>query len=323
MGLHFKQDPDDTSHHYAVKRFIGPGRHDFDQERHALQRFSGSNKGHQHLVRLLLSYNIRQEYFMIFHWAEYDLAGLWESMQSDPTSSHHLIWLLEQCCGISQALCKVHRHDSWPLKESFDTDSCPTDSRNRGRHGDIKPLNILCFGPSGQANLEKYKLVVADYTLMRFHSPKSLGKTSPKGLRFSQTYRPPEVEQGPDARIDQKYDIWSLGCVFLEFLTWYLLGNAAISGSAFWDDNAQAFESFGNLRRNEDEMWYPPDDKFFKKVIERGQRPVFHVKESVQKVGVNFQLVLYKLRLKLTTISGSVCYMGINIVLELSTTSWS
>jgi hypothetical protein len=65
-----------------------------------------------------------------------------------------------------------------------------------------------------------------------------------------------------EERISQKYDIWSLGCVFLEFSVWYLQGH---------DD----VEAFSLEREDEDLVTYEgvKIDKFFNiEKSEDGQR---------------------------------------------------
>lgn len=45
-------------------------------------------------------------------------------------------------------------------------------------------------------------------------------------ISFSPTYEPPEVKIG--RAVSRAYDIWSLACLYLEFITWLLMGGKAI-----------------------------------------------------------------------------------------------
>ena len=94
-----------------------------------------------------------------------------------------------------------------------------------GRHGDLKPENILWSnelegaGPSGI-------LQIADFGLGRFHRFESKSRVDPKTIVGSATYIPPEISL--EKQVSRAYDIWSLGCVYLEFATWLLEGSAGL-----------------------------------------------------------------------------------------------
>jgi serine/threonine protein kinase len=65
-------------------------------------------------------------------------------------------------------------------------------------------------------------------------------------LARTETYRAPEFDL-PGGLVTPAADIWSLGCVFLEYITWYLLGTEAVEvkfcqarlekGSTMWETN--------------------------------------------------------------------------------------
>jgi serine/threonine protein kinase len=94
-----------------------------------------------------------------------------------------------------------------------------------GRHGDIKPENILWFSEI-EGVLEGGILQIADMGLGRFHRLDSRSRVDPRSISGSPTYSPPEIAMGLD--VSRAYDIWSLGCVFLEFVTWLLGGGNSI-----------------------------------------------------------------------------------------------
>ncbi|CEI60313.1 unnamed protein product [Fusarium venenatum] len=259
--------------HYAVKRFTADPA-SFDQEREALVRFSHPNPGHESLIQLLYSYELRSAKYLIFPCAEGDLEYHWANHKADPTSRDDLIWMLQQCHGIASGLERVHNNPS------FQVQGDRGESRSRGRHGDIKPKNILFFRdekkPPG-------RLVVADFTLMRFHSSNA-DYTQIQKVGFSETYRPPEKAAGEGTQVSQKYDIWTLGCVFLEFITWHLLGSDAVRpskrgcGRGFTAPDGKEREDFATSRQRDDDTGYR-DDKFFNSIYVSG--PI--VKPSVLK----------------------------------------
>ncbi|KAH6869265.1 kinase-like domain-containing protein [Thelonectria olida] len=201
---------------YAIKKFFPNNSTHFANERNALQRFGGQREGHKNLLTLLLSYQRGGESFMIFPWAEGNLVDFWKKEPTaNPPSPKDLIWLIQQCQGIASGLSKVHRYEHGNFQ---------------GRHGDIKPENILFFREAGS---ERGLLVVADFTLMRFHSQNTMNVTGAGEVGYTSAYCPPEVKVTMEASINQKYDIWTLGCVYLEFITWYLLGYNATRGPSF------------------------------------------------------------------------------------------
>ncbi|VUC29826.1 unnamed protein product [Clonostachys rosea] len=261
---------------YALKKFHrdrGSKKDDFYHERAALERFSGSQSGHTHLIPLLMSYETETTYYMIFPWARYNLKQFWKKVPNRPDCGQSLEWMLDQCYGLARALQKVHRHNSWK------------GIQNRGRHGDIKPLNILCFSSQededdNDDDATKYRLVIADFTLMRFHSDKSVDRGTASDIGYSRTYQPPETRMGGMEPVNQMYDIWTLGCVYLELITWHLLGSKAIYKKFNGGNELQLLQGFQTLRKLEDTKQYDHvEDKFFNIDGERGPT----VKDSVPK----------------------------------------
>lgn len=95
------------------------------------------------------------------------------------------------------------------------------DDKDCGRHGDIKPQNILWF--SQENNIHGHGVLkISDFGVTMFHSELTT-KVLPEKVRgVTQSYAAPEYELGNS--VSRPYDIWSLGCIFIEFITWALLG---------------------------------------------------------------------------------------------------
>lgn len=208
---------------------------------------------------------------MVFPWADGgNLRDLWESMEPEQTQSF-VCWMLSQYHGIAEGLREIHGTNQ----------ALNPDGRNKGRHGDIKAENILWVkNHNGKPN----HLLISDFGLTRFHSFKSQSaEVNVPGC--SPSYRPPECDL-PRVRISPQYDMWTLGCLLLEFLTWYLLG---------WDTVETEFSD----ARMKDEGWTPispqlakakrddwiREDKFFTQSRDKdGVHEVLQLKESVIKV---------------------------------------
>ncbi|KAK8863431.1 kinase-like domain-containing protein [Apiospora arundinis] len=204
---------------FAVKTVFTSDFENYAKEVRVLQRFSGSSKGHPHLIRLLMAFQHGMRLHLLFPWASGNLYDYWQVYQKPEHSTETTQWLINQCSGLAAGLAKVHNHHSWRHDQHGRQDQL-------GRHGDIKPLNILWFESFDEpARGQKDHLVIADFGLTIFHS--STGNTeltTANRLRgCSMTYRPPEVDLG-NGKILQSYDVWSLACLYLEFVTWYLVG---------------------------------------------------------------------------------------------------
>ncbi|ETS03201.1 kinase-like protein [Trichoderma reesei RUT C-30] len=237
----------------ALKRFkVQVQYHEFKQERDALIRFRSAENEHKNLIKLLLSYSRGGKHYLVFPWAQGNLVEFWKNTFNNPKSGRHSMWLIQQCFDISDALTKVHGSTERLSEEAR--------AGMLGRHGDIKPENILYFGEPDSG--ECY-LVVADFTLMRFHSTDTVHYTDATRVDFSRTYRPPEVMQASKVRIDQSYDVWTLGCVYLEFVTWYLIGYHAIREENFGSPTGDLLDNFQALRKREEGNYEVSDDKFF------------------------------------------------------------
>lgn len=138
-----------------------------------------------------------------------------------------------------------------------------------GRHGDLKPENILWFKPyNHQSRFGVLK--ISDFGLTRFHRTRS--KSHFESVAVSPTYRPPEYDIAQ--MVSQSYDIWTLGCVLLEFITWYLRG---------WE----GVEGFSKERTTDDNKEIPEDVFFnFVKIRDNngGMQPGAKAKASVANV---------------------------------------
>ncbi|KAJ2990542.1 hypothetical protein NUW58_g2896 [Xylaria curta] len=263
---HDHVDGDSSNSTFALKRIYS--RSKWEDELNALNRFRGKSSGHRHLIKLLFAYEHKDKgFYMVFPLARGDLNYYWENNSSHAPSLEAVRWLVKQCEGITGALRKIHRQDSFP-------------DQNRGRHGDIKPSNILWFE---DAKEPRGRLVIADLTMARFHSVNTIDNTSARDRDFSMTYRPPETEFNHRTSASQAYDVWSLGCVFFEFVVWYLVGYSAIHNMEGSFNGQQKCTSFRVARFNDDNSRsWQRDDKFFNITNnESGDGCTAEVKKSV------------------------------------------
>jgi serine/threonine protein kinase len=128
-----------------------------------------------------------------------------------------------------------------------------------GRHGDIKPENILWFKQAlGIQEVDNMGVLqITDFGLGRFHRRESRSKVDPKTVNATPTYEPPECTL--EKPVSRAYDIWSMACLYLEFVTWLLEGTQAIND--FADARDERGEPF--LTTNDKRYTIVSDDNFF------------------------------------------------------------
>lgn len=149
-------------------------------------------------------------------------------------------------------------------------------------HMDIKPENILCFASERQDG--GFTLKLADFGFAKLLEP---GSTCDMENEVdTKTYRPPETDlQG---YVSQNFDIWCLGCLYLDFVTWAILG---------W----QGIEEFKKGRMKEEHdpeviaaMGHFIDDRFFRKITRHSKSlpvPRREMGHEVKKVNSSGRLV--------------------------------
>ena len=240
-----KQAVSDKNPAYAVKQLRHNDQVAFEREVENLKRFSKSD--HLHLIKLLVTFNWREQFYLLFPWADGNLLDFWKRFNnpSCPERNYNLaLWFSQQCLGIAQGLKMIHRADI-PSKSTSTPPGAPKYPIH-GRHGDLKPENILWFKSyKGTEQSWHGVLKISDFGLTRFHVTQSISQFEMSAA--SPTYRAPEYDI--DTTTSQSYDIWSLGCVLLEFITWYLLG---------WD----GVDNFSKNRTKDDSREIP-EDVFF------------------------------------------------------------
>jgi serine/threonine protein kinase len=168
---------------------------------------------HPHLIRAIFSCQVRDKYYTVFPWADGgSLKEFWKSPDSKANLSDKdlLRWSLQQLLGIADALKALH-------------------STNY-RHGDLKPDNILYFkGGNPFCQGSKDTLVIADFGTSKQHKTDTKMRVDGTNTRATTpAYEAPEVDGKQTAPRSRRYDMWSLGCILLEFAVWLLYGQDGI-----------------------------------------------------------------------------------------------
>ncbi|KZL81698.1 protein kinase-like (pk-like) [Colletotrichum incanum] len=232
-------------------------RDDFDKEIDVLRRLTRSRRGrNQHLAKLLATFEVPKstsmnagtDYYMMFECADTTLDDLFKDEPKSFAKQPDLHeWAARQIYGLATALRAMHR-----LKKGPDD----SNEKTRGIHGDLKPLNILVYRnwnypedseeemrpdpdssdeePDPQSTSEESDpqkhfeglgvLQITDFGRSSFHH--TLTVEDIKFTTLGGDYCPPELQL--KLSVSPSLDIWTLGCLYLEILTWILEGPQGI-----------------------------------------------------------------------------------------------
>jgi serine/threonine protein kinase len=184
---------------------------EFKGEADALRRFNGL--GNDHMVTLLMTWTFHRSYNLLFPWAKCDLDFYWQSNPLPIMEAETILWTSKQITGIASAIRSIHNPVSIYLR-------VPEDDKY-GRHGDLKAENILLFdSPDDPRGI----LVVADLGLAKLNSIMSRSAQSNNRIHCTPRYKPPESDiEG--AKITRSYDVWTFGCLLLEWVCWLFQGH--------------------------------------------------------------------------------------------------
>ena len=212
----------------------------FDQELAVLKSLRSSC--HDHILGYWATFEQSGRQSIIFPLAEGNLREFWANTILSSVKSP---WCLQQMAGIADGLSYLH---DFPLA---------LDSRYMSVcHMDMKPENVLIFTDASSAHtLWKISDFGASYL-----RPKDSKQELPPHPGLG-TYEPPECQL--DIRPSQAYDLWSLGCIFLECAAWLMNGSGAIDD--FAEDRLNDLEVSGNKFK---------DDYFFTLEFDESYMPV-------------------------------------------------
>ncbi|RSL48486.1 hypothetical protein CEP54_012923 [Fusarium duplospermum] len=193
----------------AIKELPLGNSSEYNAEARTLKKLS--KLAHPHLIKCLATYQRGHNYCFIFHWAEGgNLRQFWAQQDRVSRDMELIQWALLQMKGLADGLKVLH---NFSLQENC-------------RHGDLKPENILRFLKADSSGLGR--LVLSDLGSATFHEERTQSRTRGTGVGYGTLrYEPPEARKERNRPRSRRYDVWSTGCIFLEFTIWLLYG---------WDD---------------------------------------------------------------------------------------
>jgi serine/threonine protein kinase len=185
-----------------------------------------------HLIKAIAYYQKGREYYFMFPWAE--LGNLWEFWKNHTpkTERNYIIWVFTQLTGLASAVEALHH------------EIANTAGANC-RHGDLKPANILCFKTKGGQE-DNPRLVITDVGLARLHNVATERRDQTLSTAATVRYAAPELGINPKSPRSRRFDVWSMGCIFLEFVIWLLYDAKELQ--QFCSDPQQPFYDFQTPR---------------------------------------------------------------------------
>ncbi|KAI1264937.1 kinase-like domain-containing protein [Xylariaceae sp. FL1019] len=270
---------------FAVKTLIDNNASKFRNEFRNLKRVETK----QHLLPVYVAYRQGTNYSFLFPWADGgSMMDLWKTQPSelelrpfdDPTqddtmyrSKRVITWIAGQLAGLTgeSGLGFLHGTEFLEPPQPQRNLTVPGGEMRYGIHGDIKPGNILYFGQDRHENeygLGLFK--ISDFGLTGFHSALTRSRQPHTGPH-SPTYRAPEYG-AVEAYLSRKYDIWGMGCVMLQLLTWLISGPAVLA-------------KFDRERLDETDEARPgfKEDKFFK-IARPGRSRGNYLRTAIRRV---------------------------------------
>ncbi|KAM5341794.1 hypothetical protein ACJ41O_014825 [Fusarium nematophilum] len=214
---------------FALKKLKSRSIEKYKSEFKMLSAFSKTED--PHLVPLRAGYRLRNACYFIFDWADADLSRYWTFTEPRPEFNRDtVLWVAKQCSGLANGLQTIHRYSSIEQSNQTDVADCEAVPGKKlyGMHGDIKPQNILLFKDSDARGTLK----ICDFGQAELHTVHSRSNRPKTDVAISLFYRPPECDTR-DGTISRSYDIWTIGCLYLEFVAWLLGGWKLVKYFAF------------------------------------------------------------------------------------------
>jgi serine/threonine protein kinase len=182
----------------------------FNHESTFIQALLGVN--HTNLARCLGSWTYDSDVYMLYERAHCDLETF---MLEDGTVTAAI--LEKQLCGLADALLVIHS-----LNRSKNDAS-----KRLGCHNNLKFQNILVY----YENEQIHSFRISDFCCAetREYDFEIDGKS---WSSYRTTDRVSKYNEAPESKsrgtVSQPFDLWSLGCIYLEILVWFIDGDRVL-----------------------------------------------------------------------------------------------
>ncbi|KAK4208537.1 kinase-like domain-containing protein [Rhypophila decipiens] len=157
---------------------------------------------HNHIIRCIAAFRRgepgRKKHYLMFDWADGgNLRDFWKAMPDPTLTPQFLKAVTKQLLGLADAICE--------FQSKFI------------RHGDLKPENILWFKNDDPIGTLK----IADWGGAVVNTNIATELRGTETVFATRLYEAPEALTGKMFRLN---DLWSMGCIMFELVTWLLYG---------------------------------------------------------------------------------------------------
>jgi serine/threonine protein kinase len=165
-----------------------------------------------HLVKVLKAYKYKDNFNLVFHCAMTNLGAYLREPRyeahstTNSTTFANPLWA--QLLGIGKALDRII---------NYTPDMRSPGPPLYGYHFDLKPANILVE--------DNGTLLISDFGQARFQDVGGTSRITPLG--GTEAYAPPEIDS-QENKYNRKYDVWSMGCIFLEVCSFVVKGHEGL-----------------------------------------------------------------------------------------------
>jgi serine/threonine protein kinase len=235
---------------------------------------------HPHLLKCYASFTFSFKYHMIYEKANCNMEEfIMKNKDAAKIPSLDSRKLATQLYGLAAALSVIHNQDQSETNRQSGHLDVPNNASVPSKTGyihDIKPDNLLMFIYE-QEGKETHWLRLSDFSCAKVAdfvasiSGKNMVSYQSGSKSGTPVYRAPESTYGNTSR---PYDLWSLGCVYLELLVWYLEG---FDNLVEFRDKRERLVKPGGAR---DEGFYYTNDSY---TTDSDPKPKFYLRDVVQE----------------------------------------
>lgn len=186
---------------------------------------------HPHIVTHLLTWEHSKEFYMLFPCAKCHLGTFMDDQNAPQLSLEegNVLWFFKQLQGIADAVRHIHNFGGEAINPEardgveMDLLGAAATPQQAGFHHDLKPENILVFEDEDM-RLGVFK--ISDFGAGKVNQLRAnIVSMKVSQSTVTPTYASPDKKV--NGRLSRPYDMWSIGCIFLELLVWLLVEDRA------------------------------------------------------------------------------------------------
>jgi serine/threonine protein kinase len=219
-----------------LRRLLDKSEERFNANVTELYRYL-ENQNTEHIVDLLARFKYRDQFHLLTLWPSMDWATYTKNNAQPNLTQDFILWFAVQWEGISNVVHCVHQYEIDVIKpkgiQNFGRFPSPDPASNYW----LDPSDIVLFSPkepntintstseAGILQIRVYGRFPTSSSLRGFHSSSMNANAS--SLEYSPYWAPEQIfDERP---LDGSSDVWTLGCVLLEAVTWLLSGAKAVT----------------------------------------------------------------------------------------------